>query len=406
MDNAHGALSFRPNAPTRLPSACAGSTTAPTSARAAAKSVNASALVQLHLAQGATLSSGPRAFPLVFAGVPDEYRSAREGCAMLDQTDRGCLELRGPEAASFLHRLSANEVRKLVAGQGARNLLLSSKGKVLFDFDLSVESDRILLSTSPGRAAALLSALDTYRFSEKVSFTDLTERHAPLALCGPRADEIVERVCAVRPPEQAHAHVSGQFEGAAVAIARTPVAGSSGVRLDAGPERVAALWSALAAQGAQPMGRVAYDSLRVEAGWAEPELDIDDSVYPQEARLERAFSLDKGCYIGQEVVAKIDTYGGLNKRLVALAVSHDDPIPRGARLLREDAGEWRDLGVCTSWAYSFELDRGLVLAYVKRRSQAVGTRFRIGDAQSPLGEATVVAIPVRRDALPPTGEFE
>lgn len=325
---------------------------------------------------------------------------------MRDQTDRGCVEVRGVDAAMFLHRLSANEVRKLAPGEGSRNLLLSSKGKVLFDFDLSVESERILLSTSAGRAGALRTALDTYLFSEKVRFTDLTQRYAPLALCGPRTDEIVERVCSARPPQQPYFHLTGQFEGAPVTIARVPLAGSTGVRLDAGPDRAAVLWAALEALGAQPLGRVAYDSLRVEAGWAEPELDIDENVYPQEARLERAFSLDKGCYIGQEVVAKIDTYGGLNKRLVALAVSHDDPIPRGARLCREDGGEWRDLGVCTSWAYSFELDRGLVLAYVKRRHQAVGTRFRIGAANAPAGDATIVALPVRKDALPPTGEFE
>ncbi len=370
------------------------------------RQVNSSVLTQLHISRGATMTAGPMAFPLAFSAVPEEYRSARESCALLDQTDRGRLEVRGADAAVFLHRLSANEVRRLGPGQGVRNLLLSSKGKVLFDFDLSVEGDRILLSTTPGRATALRTALDTYLFSEKVTFKDLTEQYAPLAVSGPRADEIVERVCAAKPTEEPYAHLSGRFEGAAVNIARAPVAGSPGLRLDAGPDRAAALWSALASQGAQPMGRVAYDSLRVEAGWAETGVDIDENVFPQEARLERAFSLDKGCYIGQEVVAKIDTYGGLNKRLVGLGVSHDDPIPRGARLWREDGGEWRDLGVCTSWAYSFELDRGLVLAYVKRRHQAVGTRFRIGAPDSTLGDATVVALPVRGDAIAPTGEFE
>ena len=79
-------------------------------------------------------------------------------------------------------------------------------------------------------------------------------------------------------------------------------------------------------------------------------------------------------------MAKIDTYGGLNKRLVALRISHDDPVARGTRLFRDDEGEWRDLGVVTSWAYSFVLDTGLVLAYVKRRHQAPGTVFRVGDS--------------------------
>src|SRR5204862_1300194 len=102
--------------------------------------------------------------------------------------------------------------------------------------------------------------------------------------------------------------------------------GSPGFRLDAGPEGAIELWRSLVAAGARPTGVVVRDVLRVEGGSALFGVDVDESVYPQEARLESAFSLEKGCYIGQEVVAKIDTYGGLNKRLVALRISHDDPI--------------------------------------------------------------------------------
>ncbi|MCY2961405.1 MAG: hypothetical protein NTY35_14675, partial [Planctomycetota bacterium] len=193
------------------------------------------------------------------------------------------------------------------------------------------------------------------------------------------------------------------FEGAPLSVASVPVAGSEGWRLDAGPERAAALWNACIRAGARPAGVVMHDILRVEAAAAAWGADIDDSVYPQEARLESAFSLTKGCYTGQEVIAKIDTYGGLNKRLVALRVSHDDPVPRGTRLHRLDEGEWRDLGVATSWAYSFVLDTGLVLAFVKRRHQKVGNEFRLGDGPA---TATIVSIPVRRGAIPTTGEFE
>ena len=87
--------------------------------------------------------------------------------------------------------------------------------------------------------------------------------------------------------------------------------------------------------------------------------DVSEDVYPQEARLDDAFSLTKGCYIGQEVVAKIDTYGGLNKQLFRLRVSNDDPVPVGTRLVREIDGELRDLGVVTTWAYSFPEDAGV-----------------------------------------------
>lgn len=363
-------------------------------------------LLPRHRAAQAELSGGDSPVVLAFGEVPDEYRAAREGAALFDSTRREALAVSGPDAAGFLHRLLAHTVRTLAPGQGNRNLLLSSKGKVLFDFDLSYEAERIHLSLPPNTVAALAKALDTYHFSEKLKLGDVSDEHAPLDLCGPRAAALVERVLGVRVPAELHHHVQAAFEGANVRVSAQPVAGSSGIRLDAGPALVERLWDALVAAGATPCGRITHDILRVEAGAAEYGSDIDDSIYPQEARLERAFALDKGCYIGQEVVAKIDTYGGLNKRLVALRVSHDDPLPSGTRLLRDDEGEWRDLGVVTSWAYSFVLDTGLVLAYVKRRHQSPGTLFHLGDAQASLGTATIVPLPVRPDALPPTGDFE
>jgi folate-binding protein YgfZ len=303
--------------------------------------------------------------------------------------------------------LLANDVRKLETGRSQRNLLLSPKGKILFDFDLARDGDRFLVSTPPGRAKTFAAALDMYLFSEKVTIADTTAAHAPLELTGPRAAEIVRAATGVEPPREERAFVRADWNGP-LAVTRLPVAGSPGLRVDAGPANAERLWRALVEAGARPAGIVARDSLRAEALAAQPLVDIDENVYPQEARLESAFSLDKGCYIGQEVIAKIDTYGGLNKRLVGLKVSHDEPVARGTRLYRLDEGEWRDLGVVTSWAYSFALDGGLLLAYVKRRHQKPGTEFRVGEgtANAVPPTAVIVPMPVRAGAIAPTGEFE
>jgi folate-binding protein YgfZ len=311
----------------------------------------------------------------------------------------------GPDALAFLHRLLANDVRSLRPGQGNRSLLLSSKGKVRFDVDVALEEQRALLSLA-GDSEALRQALETYHFTEKLEVTDVSAEHAPLAVCGPRAREVLAKAFGGLPELADHESTTLHLGRAPITVTALPVAGSPGWRVDGGPRLALELWNALREAGATPAGRIVHDILRVEAGWAEHGVDVDDGVYPQEARIERAFSLAKGCYVGQEVVAKIDTYGGLNKRLVALRVSHDDPVERGTRLWREDEGEWRDLGLVTSWAYSFVLDTGLVLAYVKRRHQKPGTRFRLGDANAPSGEATIVPLPVRSNALAPTGEFE
>ena len=365
--------------------------------------LNNSILLELHRAAGAQLGPGPDPVLVTCGDVPREYRAGCEGAALFDRTNRGSIEVIGAEAAAFLHRLLSNTVRTLRAGQGNRNLLLSSRGKVLADFDLELDTQSVRLSTQPGAASGLLKALDTYLFAEKLRLVDCTELSAPLDLAGPKARPIAEELLRAKLPADDHAWVDVVFGEHRLRASTLIVAGSNGLRIDGGPRAAPELWRALIGLGATPAGLAAEDSLRAEAAWAEPGVDIDENVYPQEARLERAFSLTKGCYIGQEVVAKIDTYGGLNKRMVALRLSDDVPVARGTRLWRLDDGEWRDLGVITTWAYSFVLDGGIALAFVKRRHQAPGTQFRVGDGPK---TATVVPSPIRPSAVEVTGEFE
>lgn len=361
--------------------------------------MNTSAVVPHLESQGVRLAPRPEApelsTPLTFGDVPAEYEAAREGIALFDASDRGQLTITGADARAFLHRLLANDVHGLEPGLGNRNLLLSSKGKIQHDFDLACEPDGFSAVTVPGGAEALRAALDMYLFTDDVTLEDTGDRTAPLELCGPLVRAVASALLGPVPePASAggHAWTLGEFDGVPVRMTALPILGTPGLRVDAGPEHAAALWDALVGAGATPAGLVVRDILRVEDGAALWGVDVSDEVYPQEARLEEAFSLDKGCYIGQEVVAKIDTYGGLNKRLVALRVDHDDPVPPGTRLVREEKGEERDLGVTTSWAYSFALDTGCVLAYAKRRHQEPGTVFRLGDSGA---TGTVVDLPIR-----------
>jgi len=362
--------------------------------------MEASPLTDRHLAAGARLGARPEAerlaAPLTFGDVPAEYAAAREGCALFDATDRGALAVRGADAGAFLHRILANDVRGLEVGAGNRNLLLTPKGKVLFAFDVTALEDGFALSTPPGSADALRAAIDGYLFSDDVRLEVTTGAHAPLELAGPAARAVVEHALGTT-LELAEGET--RFVGAS-AVRAHAVAGVAGYRIDAGPgraagpERAAELWDELSAAGARPAGLVVRDILRVESCTALWGVDVDENVYPQEARLEEAFSLTKGCYVGQEVVAKIDTYGGLNKRLMFLRVDHDDPLQRGTRLGVREGGELRDLGVVTSWAYSFALDTGAALAFVKRRHQAPGTTFALGNGG---GNATIAEPPFARE---------
>jgi folate-binding protein YgfZ len=368
--------------------------------------VNDSPLLPIHLAAGARMTdpaSGPPAL-LTYGDVPAEYRAGMEGALLFDETTRGCLRVQGSDATTFLHRLLANDVKGLEPDQGNRNLLLSAKGKTQHEFDLvplaASEGPGYTLITPPGLAAGLAVALDMYLFSDDVQLVDVSADFAALAISGPTAANILEEALGIVAPDHPYRPLVAEWQGSPITLVALTVAGSPGWRIEADSSVMQALWTALTAGGAQPGGLVARDALRVEAGQGLFGVDLDDTVYPQEARLEDAFSLSKGCYIGQEVVAKIDTYGGLNKCLFGLSVDHDDPVQAGTRLVRDVDGESRDLGVVTSWSYSFVLDTGMVLAYVKRKHQATGTAFRLGDTP---GTATIVEMPVRSGSVPFTG---
>ena len=229
-----------------------------------------------------------------------------------------------------------------------------------------------------------------FLFTEEVELAQAGEDHAPLELAGPDAAPVLAAALDLDAGAlQGLAAHASLVTGSGARVTALEVAGAPGLRVEETPERVPALYERLVARGATRAGVVLRDILRVERGSALFGVDVDDNVYPQEARLESSFALDKGCNVGQEVVAKIDTYGGLNKLLMALAVEHDDPVARGTRLLEGE--EERELGLVTSWAYSFVLDTGLVLAYVKRKHQEEGTTFTLSDGQ---GKARIVPFPV------------
>lgn len=339
--------------------------------------MNHSPLLEDHITGGARVSrTQGDAVILAHGSVPEEYAAGVRSCILIDATTHGSVTVGGSEASAFLHRLLANDVLPLTTGQGNANLLLNPKGKVQARFNLFRNEDGFTLETSADGAAALHTALEMYLFGEDVTIKDTSGDSAPLLLGGPGAQEIAEKLFG---PITGGAQ-ENSWQGQPLRITPAEVAGDRGIRIDGGPDQCKALWNSLQDSGATPIGRVAEDSLRVEALRPRWGLDLTEEIYPAEARLEEEFSLTKGCYIGQEVAAKIDTYGGLNKQLFCLALDQDDPVPLGLRLTRTIEGEVRDLGLITTWAYSFHLDQAVGLGYIKKRHQEPGTVFQVGDS--------------------------
>lgn len=316
-------------------------------------------------------------------GDPDaELHALLHATALLDATDEGCVRIAGPDAADFLQRVLAGEVRSLGPGEVRPNLLLSAKGRVRASFELvRLGEDEFLALCAPEAGAALASAFDAYHIAEDLQLSDRTAGYAPLALLGPGAGESLRRALPHLPLPAAGRALRAEFDGRPLVVVHRPRHGAPGFLLDAGPDGAARLWRSLVAAGARPCGRWAREWARISAREALQGIDLDEQRYPQEARLEGSFSLSKGCYVGQEVVAKLDTYGGLQRRLVVL--ESDGPLTVGDELHGSESERSREIGRVAS---SVRRPRGgsLALAYVRLEHEAPGGVLHAGSEAVPV----------------------
>ena len=308
-------------------------------------------------------------FPLRYDHPFAEHRGASATAGLLDLSVLGKVECAGKDAREFLQRIVSADLRRCAPGSGTRSYLLDGKGKVQFAFQALATPDGFLLLTEAGFVPKLVAELEKLRFSEEVGYRDYTDALAALLVAGPRAEAIVAAAAGGSalpgPAEHAHAFVAiGAHRPLVVRDRRT---GLEGFLLLVPAGAAAAVYAAIETagrpHGLRRIGLAAFDSLRIEAGRPRFGLDYESDLFPQEIGDTSAFSLDKGCYPGQETVARIDTYGKTHRKLVTVALdSPNEDLPERGDKLRigaEDAGEIR------SWTISPSIERPLAFAVVR-----------------------------------------
>jgi tRNA-modifying protein YgfZ len=305
--------------------------------------------------------------------LEDEYRVLIQSCGLVDRSQRGKLALTGAGALEFLNGQITNELSGLDSGTGCYAAFLTHKGKMLGDLRiLVVGADEDGQAREPGAPAALL--LDTERVALQGLFDMIrrfkvgydvelhkrTVERGLLSLIGPNAAGILatERVAEVV-PEREHANARVEVDGTGALAVRTDV----GIDLICDAPATPALIAALNARGAPTVSEQAAECLRVERGRPRYGVDLDDTVIPQEAGLnERAVSFTKGCYVGQETVARLHYRGRPNRHLRGLRLS--EPACTGDQLL---LGE-RQVGRVGSAVVSPRLGP-IALALVRREAE-------------------------------------
>jgi folate-binding protein YgfZ len=270
----------------------------------------------------------------------------------------------GPDALTFLQNLLSQDIAGLVDGQGAHALLLQPQGKLDTDLRLLRVGSAGWLDCEVGRGEALAASLRRFKIRVKAEVEDRTGDWGCLTLRGPEVAARVEAAGGPALPAEPHAHVAWGWGTGATRLVRADwPGGPPGADLVGPVGELTGLWTVLVgeAAGFRPAGLSAYEAARVRAGVPRQGLDIDEKTIPQEAFLELdAVSFTKGCFLGQELVCRIDTRGHVNRLLRGLQMSHDTTPPAGAGIVVGD----KEVGALTTVARSE--DGVVALGYVRR----------------------------------------
>ena len=331
--------------------------------------------------------------------VPPSYHAARRASALIDLSARGRIAVGGADRASYLQGLLTNDIEALSAGDGGYAAYLTPQGRMLADMQVFNLGEELLLDVHPTVTAMLVDRLREFIFTEEVAVEDRTARWMAFGVHGPESARVVSEV--VRPgvgdpsapvgadelggyPE--HRHCIGRFEGVPVVTARSDETGEVGFTLYADAGVGAALADALARAGATTLDAATFDLLRVEAGRPAFPADMNQQTIPLEAGIEdRAISMSKGCYVGQEVIIRIlhRGQGRVGRRLVGISFeSHGEPPAAGATLTTPADGQ--PVGSITSSVRSPALDRPIALGYVKRQLAEPDTELVVTDGERQL----------------------
>ena len=328
--------------------------------------------------------------PHTYSNVLAEYEAGREDAALHDSTYVGRIKATGEDVLDLIHRISTNEVVSLRPGEGAPTVLTTDRGRILDLITVHNLGDQVLLLTSPQTREKVMQWIDKYTIVEDVALEDVTCTTAMLSVMGPKAAAVLTTLSPIElesfgPNQSACVTIDGTecfiLRRDLVSLPRFEVV----IQWDSAEK----VWEELISAGVSPMGLQAYNVLRVEQGSPEYDRELGESYNPLETGLWGSISFNKGCYIGQEVIARLDTYQKLQRRLVSLSFPPHTEVQEGARLARDG----REVGVVTSVAKVPTTGELIGLAYVRKEASELGTTIHLSDMEGTLTKVEATVLP-------------
>ncbi|HYR55348.1 MAG TPA: glycine cleavage T C-terminal barrel domain-containing protein [Myxococcaceae bacterium] len=356
------------------------------------------ALHAVHESLGATFGEAQgREVVSRYGALRDEHAAARLNACLFDFSFRQTLRLTGEDRIGFLQGMVTNDVKGLAEGDAAYSAMVTAKGALVADMRILRRTDDLLLDLEPGSAALVQQFLGKYLVSEEVEISDATAHFALLRLLGPEVHRIAAAAFGHETPLPSRDHFTQiEFDSHPAWLIGVEIGSNHGVDLLVSREHLTGAFGRTLhtreTLGLRLAGFDTFEILRVEAGLPRFPQDMDEQTIPLEANLERAISYEKGCYIGQEVIARATFRGHVNRKLIGLGFGAAEP-PRNAELRNNG----KRVGFITS-AVRAPARVGMIgLGYVHRDSLEPGTQLEVVDY--PPG-AIVHALPFV-DSSPP-----
>jgi len=358
-----------------------------------------SRLHDLHTKLGATFEEvAGWDMPAHYGKWVTEYQAVRQAVGLSDLSHRGKIRVIGDDRVKWLQGLISNDILPLQPGQGCYSSFLTHKGKMLGYFRVYTLSDSLWVEDVGEVGDATFQALRKFLlYGIKAKMENCAESWGLLLVSGPKACATVSAAFGVAMSDlEPVSAIAAKIGGHASFVLRTEETGEGDLEILLPADALCTAWERLmdagATYGIKAIGAHAREALRIEAGLPKAGPDLNEEIVPPEANLEgKAFSLNKGCYPGQEVVARMDTYGSVRRHLVGLVMNGSIIPPRGAKIFSGD----REVGWVSSATHSPQLKTPIALAFPLRDFSASGTKLAI-EVGGVRHNATVHTLPFYR----------
>jgi len=310
--------------------------------------------------------------PLTFGNDLEARKAANEGIAIVDRTHWGRIRISGDDRLRFLHNQTTNNFNTRQPGDGCDTVFVTSTARTIDLATAYITDEAVLLLVSPQRRQTLMEWIDRYIFPmDKVELEDGTEATAAFSLLGAKSGEVVKSFGAEN-LETYGSHQVVKIADFDVRIAVGSGLGNDGFTFVVDTENSAKLWQELTQKGAIPLGQNAWEQLRVEAGRPLPDAELTEDFNPLEAGLWQTISFEKGCYIGQETIARLNTYQGVKQQLWGIRLSARVEPGTVVTLGDEKVGKLTSI---------VEIDGNYFgLAYIRVKAGGAGLEVKLDDA--------------------------